>query len=222
MHHDGRIHQLSPSPNPLTPASIQRAIEGDRRAMHRLVAELTPVIQARAARVLLRRSLTRSRDVRQDVLDMTQQSFVALFGDGARLLRSWDPARGLSLANFVGLVAEQQVLAVLRSRCKNPWLDEPVAPEDLDAAAESERGPERIAASKEALAAVLEALRDRLSDQGLAMFQWLYVEERSVDEVCALAETSEGAVYAWRSRLGKLVRQIAREVLSDRVSAGLA
>ena len=119
-----------------------------------------------------------------------------------------------------------QVLAVLRSRCKNPWLDEPVAPEDLDAAAESERGPERIAASKEALAAVLEALRARLSDQGLAMFQWLYVEERSVDEVCALAETSESAVYAWRSRLGKLVRQIAGEVLSDRgakqVSAGRA
>jgi DNA-directed RNA polymerase specialized sigma24 family protein len=187
--------------------------------MRTLVVELTPVIQARAARVLLRRSLTRSRDIQQEVLDLAQQVFVALFGDGAKLLRSWDPARGLSLANFVGLVAEQQVLAILRSRRKNPWLDEPVAPEDLDGTTESERGPERIAASKEALAAVIEALRGRLSDQGLAMFQWLYVEGRSVEEVCALAETSEGAVYAWRSRLGKLARQIAHEVLSDRGAA---
>ena len=199
----------------MTPAAVERAIAGDRSATRALVAELTPVIQARAARILVRRSLTRSRDVRAETLDVTQQVFVALFQDGARLLRSWDPARGLSLANFVGLVAEQQVLMILRSKRNNPWLDEPTPPSDLDGSDETDGGPEQVVASKQALGMILDALRGRLGDQGLAMFQWLYVEGRSVDEVRALAGTSADAVYAWRSRLGKLARKIATEVLSD-------
>lgn len=199
-----------------TPPLLQRALAGDRRAVRELIAELSPVIQARAGRMLARRPLTRSRDIRQEVLDLTQHVFVDLFRDDARLLRSWDPERGLSLPNFVGMIAEQRVLAVLRNRNKNPFRDEPTAPEDLDVGADSARGPERIAASKEALATVLDALRGRLSDQGLAMFHWLFVEGRSVEEVCALADTSADAVYAWRSRIGKLARQLAHEVLSER------
>lgn len=199
-----------------TPPLLQRALAGDRRAVRELIAELSPVIQARAGRMLARRPLTRSRDIRQEVLDLTQHVFVDLFRDDARLLRSWDPERGLSLPNFVGMIAEQRVLAVLRNRNKNPFRDEPTAPEDLDVGADSARGPERITASKEALATVLDALRGRLSDQGLAMFHWLFVEGRSVEEVCALADTSADAVYAWRSRIGKLARQLAHEVLSER------
>lgn len=200
----------------ITPPLLQRALAGDRRAVRELIAELSPVIQARAGRLLARRPLTRSRDIRQEVLDLTQHVFVDLFRDDARLLRSWDPERGLSLANFVGMIAEQRVLAVLRNRNKNPFRDEPTAPEDLDVGADSARGPERIAASKEALATVLDALRGRLSDQGLAMFHWLFVEGRSVEEVCALADTSADAVYAWRSRIGKLARQLAHDILSER------
>jgi len=44
------------------------------------------------------------RDVRQEVADLIQEVFMALFADDARVLRSWQPERGLSLDNFVGLV----------------------------------------------------------------------------------------------------------------------
>lgn len=192
---------------------IERASARDKRALRELISALTPVIQARAGRILARRG--KARDVRQEILDMVQQVFVALFRDDAKLLKAWDPARGLSLSNFVGLIAEQQVMAILRSKRNNPWIDEPTAPEDLDGSAESDRGPERVTASREALGAILTRMQSHLSDQGLAMFHALYVEGLSVEEVCEKTAMNAAAVYAWRSRLGKLAQKIAREVLSD-------
>ena len=81
------------------------------------MALLTPVIQARVARTLLahRSRLAGGRDVRQEVEDLSQDVFLALFDRDGHVLRSWEPERGLSLENFVGLVAERQVLSFLRS-----------------------------------------------------------------------------------------------------------
>ncbi|HET9225941.1 MAG TPA: hypothetical protein VFR31_04700, partial [Thermoanaerobaculia bacterium] len=53
---------------------VQHALSGDQTALTRLVAGLTPVIQARVARTLLARRawLGSGRDVRQEVEDLTQ------------------------------------------------------------------------------------------------------------------------------------------------------
>lgn len=75
-------------------------------------------------------------------------------------------------------------------------------------------------ASTEALGVVLRAVRDRLSARGLSLFQSLFVEGRSIEEVAAANGMSVAAVYAWRSRLGRLVESIAGEVMSQRVDTG--
>src|SRR5689334_24844964 len=96
--------------NEWTPERIEAALSGDEGALRGLLRELTPVIQARVARALLRRrGLARGEDPRQRLADIAQDVYLELFRDRAKLLRSWDPARGLSLTNFVGLVAEQRV-----------------------------------------------------------------------------------------------------------------
>jgi DNA-directed RNA polymerase specialized sigma24 family protein len=96
---------------------IRRALTGDPTALTELVAVLTPVIQARVARTLLarRHRLACGRDVRQEVEDLSQDVFLTLFSRDSRVLRDWQPERGLSLESFVGLVAERQVLSFLRS-----------------------------------------------------------------------------------------------------------
>src|ERR1700742_4584307 len=110
-----------------TASLTRRALDGDQAALASLVAVLTPVIQARVARTLLARRSFQSggRSVRQEVEDLTQEVWVALFAREARVLRSWDAERGLSLPNFVGLVAERQVISFLRSGRRNPWKEEP-------------------------------------------------------------------------------------------------
>ena len=77
---------------------VGEALAGDQLALTRLVGALTPVVQARVARTLLARRPLRAsgRDVRQEVEDLTQEIFLALFSRSAHVLRSWRAERGLS------------------------------------------------------------------------------------------------------------------------------
>ena len=113
-------------------ALLDRALSGDVAQLPGLVDRWTPVIQARIVRVLRRYSETADPRVAQEVEDLVQQVFVALFENGAAALRAWQPERGLSLDNWVGLIAEQQILVLLRTRKRNPWTDEPALVEELD------------------------------------------------------------------------------------------
>ncbi len=192
---------------------VQRALDGDQTALTRLVAGLTPVVQARVARTLLaRRSrLGSGRDIRQEVEDMSQEVFLALFSRSAHVLRSWQAERGLSLENFVGMIAERQVVSFLRSGKRNPWKEDPTAAEDLDATA-PESGPEEAAASREQLHLLLERLREKLSPLGHQLFVLLFVQEMTVPETMAASGLSADAVYAGRSRLRRTAQQLLAEL----------
>lgn len=192
---------------------VKRALAGDQTALNRLVAGLTPVVQARVARTLLaRRSrLGSGRDIRQEVEDLSQEVFLSLFARDGHILGSWQAERGLSLENFVGLVAERQVLSFLRSGKRNPWKEDPTEMEDLDFVNPA-RGPEEAAASREQLSLLLERLRETLSPLGHQIFVLLFVREMSVPETMAASGLSADAVYAWRSRLRRLAQQLLAEL----------
>jgi RNA polymerase sigma-70 factor (ECF subfamily) len=196
-------------------ALIRRAVAGERDAVRALVDAISPIIQARAARVLLRRHGAAGRDVRQEILDLSQHVFLTLFADEGRFLLQWDPERGASLENYVGLAAEREIASILRSRRRNPWSDDPTEAEILEANVEPRPSPELQVVSRDLLARVLERLEDRLSARGLELFHWIVLDGRSVEEVCALGNLTPDAVYAWRSRLGRQLREIAAELMSD-------
>ena len=199
---------------------VREALAGNQDARTRLVAALTPVIEARVARTLLaRRSyLGADRNVRQEVEDLTQEIFLSLLAKDAHVLRSWQPERGLSLENFVGLVSERQVVSFLRSGKRNPWKVEPSQLEDLAGEA-LDRGPEEIKASREQLRLLLERLQERLGPLGRQLFELLFIQERSLPETIAASGLSADAVYAWRSRLRRLARELLAELLGNSASA---
>ena len=188
---------------------VQSAIAGDQGAVGRLVKMLTPVIQARVARSLLRRrtGAASGRSIRQEVEDLTQEIFLLLFAENGKVLRTWEPARGLALVNFVGLIAERRTASLLRSGRRSPWQDEPSLPEDLDRAAE-ESGPEEIAASRQQLEQLLRRLTEELSPLGRHLFDLLFVRELPLEEIVAATGLTRDAVYAWRSRLRRLARRL--------------
>jgi RNA polymerase sigma-70 factor (ECF subfamily) len=191
---------------------IRSALAGEEPALTRLVQTLTPVIQSRVARGLLLRRTggAAGRDIRQEVEDLTQDIFLVLFADDGKVLRSWQPARGLSLLNFVGLVAERQTASILRSGKRSPWKEEPVLPEDLDQAA-PESGPEQIATTREQLKLLLQRLTEELSPLGRHLFDLLFLRELPFEEVTRQTGMSPDAVYAWRSRLRRLARRLLDE-----------
>jgi RNA polymerase sigma factor (sigma-70 family) len=197
----------------LSPSLIERALARDPVAIRQLVDELSPVIQARVARILVsQRPRARGRDVHQDVEDLVQQVFVALFANDGRVLRQWDPNRGFGLLGYVGRVAECDVLSILRSRRQCPWTEEPTPEEALERDGAPSMNPENDFARREILSAVVQRLREHLSERGFALFQLLVVEERPIENVCAAMDMSPDAVYAWRSRLARFLRSFAAEL----------
>ena len=58
---------------------LEQALAGSQAALSRLVERLTPVIQARAARCLLRTGRGAGPRLRQELMDLVQQVFLALF-----------------------------------------------------------------------------------------------------------------------------------------------
>lgn len=200
----------------MTAALITRAVARDRQAVLLLVQQLTPVIQARAARALLRRQAAAGgRDARQEVVDFTQQVFMILFANEGRVLLQWRPEGGASFANFIGLVAEREIASILRSRRRSPWGEDATDAEDLVAMGGAVADTEERTISKDILRQVVARVGDRLSERGLELFQWIVVDGCSVDEVCALAGMKPDAVYAWRSRIARVLREITDEIASD-------
>lgn len=197
---------------------VRRALAGDQSAVTEMVAVLTPVIQARVARTLLARRdrLAGGRDVRQEVEDLCQEVFLALFSREAHILRSWEPGRGLSLENFVGLVAERQVLSFLRSGRRNPRQETSAfQEEDLELEA-PERDPEEVTASRERLTLLLDRMREELSPLGRRIFDLLFIQDLSLPEVTAASGLSADAVYTWRLRLRRLAKKLLAEVSGSR------
>jgi hypothetical protein len=204
--------------SPVSAETLERALERDPVAVRALVEAAAPIIQARVARAILRQRATRAQGprAREEVRDLTQEVFAALFDDDAKALRAWRPDAGLSLANFIGLIAEHQVANIFRSGKRRPWSEALLFDQDIDGMAEGGPAIDRRIASRQLYAQLLERLRAELTPRGLELFHLLIVQEKPVDDVCASTGMSGDAVYAWRSRLMKLVRKLAAELDSER------
>jgi len=200
---------------------VARALDGERGALATLVERLTPVIQARAAHWLLRQHGARTRNVRQEVEDLTQEVFLALFAQSGKILRTWEADRGLTLEKFVGLVAERQVISILRTQKRNPWKEDPTLAEDLEADLPTHAPAEEIVASSNALERLFERLKEELSPLAWHLFDLIYLQQLSVADVIAATGMSADAVYAWRSRLARLARERYSEITGERPAATL-
>jgi hypothetical protein len=189
---------------------VRRALAREPDAVRSLVDRLSPVIERRVAAALWQRSST--RDGRQELGDMTQEVFLSLFAADGKTLRAWQPARGLSLERFVGLLAQHQVASILRSGRASPWRDDPTEADQIDRLLGSTAGVDAVVSSREHLSALLDGLRASLSPRGLELFQRLIVDEEPVDSLCAATGMTREALYQWRSRLLRQARELAAKI----------
>jgi RNA polymerase sigma-70 factor (ECF subfamily) len=199
---------------PLVAAALAR----EEAAVAELVRRLTPVIQARVARVVLARGAGAGpAGIHAQVEDLTQEVFLTLFAEHARVLASWQPERGLSLENFVGLVARRRALSILRSGRGAGWRGDPALDGQREAAddAAPAPGPEARTVSRQELSRLLARLRQELSPLGWHLFDLLFLREHRIEEAGAATGLSRDALYAWRSRLKRLARRLAAEGVPD-------
>ncbi|MEM1025012.1 MAG: sigma-70 family RNA polymerase sigma factor [Myxococcota bacterium] len=206
---------------PRSREELRGALTGAPHQRHALALTLIPVIHGRVARVLVRkRSKSKGRGLRQDIEDLTQDVLVRLFEDDSKILRRWNPQRGMSLRSYVGLVAERKVLGILRSRSRSPWTEFPEPGNDeslINARAVSIQGQIE---SSEFLEVMAERLTERITPLGMRVFKLLFVEQRTVKEVATQMQTTAGALYVWRNRLSRAVAEVRAELEEEGVLYG--
>ena len=191
---------------------VRRVRAGEGAAREAFLLRVTETVRIRVGRVLSRASRRRVRaDLRRSqLLDLMQDVFVVLLDREAKVLAAWEPARGLSLEGFVGLVAERGALAFLRSGRRSAWAEDPS--DDLIDELVEDGSPELRTAAKEQLKLLFEYLSERLSPQGALVFEALYVTHAPLEEVCARFSMSPVAVYSFRTRLKRLVERFRTRV----------
>jgi RNA polymerase sigma-70 factor (ECF subfamily) len=169
--------------------------------MRRLVVSLSPLIRTAVVSVLERSRRGQGRRVpQQEVEDVTQSVLLSLFADRGALLLQWDPARNLTLEQFVSLVAKRETISILRSRRRRH--------EEPDEEAVAPAGPEAQVISREMIANLIAAVRSRLSPKDAELFELLFVRGLSLEEVAGVTGMPEDAVYAARGRVSHLVKEV--------------
>lgn len=191
---------------------IHAALAREAGASRQLVLRFAPIIRHRVARALVRHHVRMGHAARrEDIDDLQHDVFVTLYDRGAHVLRTWDPARGLSLDNFIGLVAQREADAILRSGRRSAWAEvstvDDVMPVTID-----KHCPERTLAAREALHMTWQTLHRRLSPRSLLLFQALFMHDQSVPQVCAQYDMTANAVYLFRTRLQTVIDEIQQQL----------
>jgi RNA polymerase sigma-70 factor (ECF subfamily) len=193
---------------------VERALRNETGAVTSLLRRITPVIHVRVGRALLADPYgSPKRNLREETEDLTQDVLVLLFERDARVLRRWDPAKGLSLRNFVGIVAQRHAGAVLGARRRNPWYAEPVEPQAVERALVDEGGVEASLAAKEAWQAAMAAVAEDQTDRGRRLAEMIFRDGLTNEEIQDRTAMSSAAVYKWRSRLTQAFRRHLTEAL---------
>jgi len=212
------VAPLQPSEPSQTPQTlkdllfVQAVVGRDASACKEAVLRFTPIIQRRVARrcnyygSVLRLPMHRSR-----MLDLVQEVLVVLFERDARVLNSWNPSRGLSLNNFVGLVAEREVSSVASSARRSAWA-ESVVDDNLLEVSDCVDSFEGEVSSRDEFLKIWQRLKQELSPRALAIFDALLVQERSIEEVCESFDTTPNALYVFRTRIRERVKHIRQSL----------
>jgi len=202
------VPESSPPRPRLGLAEVGRVLAGDAAARRHLVDVLLPIVHVRVARRLPLTGHVGGSVDRLRVEDFTQDVFEHLFRNDGRVLGQWAPERGMSLENYVGMIAEQRVGAALRSRRRNPWTEEPTCVEQIEAAIPAGRGPYQEVAARQLLERVVAKMRSQLTPRGQELFERLILHEQPAAEVAGELEMQLNAVHAWSSRLKRRLRTV--------------
>ncbi len=197
-------------------ALIHRALAGEAAGVRELVDRLSPVIAKRVAATLWKRA--RKRNIPQEVDDIAQEVLLSLFQSDGKTPRSWDPARGMTLDRFVGMLATHLTISILRNGRTSPWRDEPTEFEKLDEMDVWDVTPESVTISRQNLQVLLDRMRAALSPRGLVLFQRIVVDAEPLESIMADEGLSQAAAYQWKCRLLQTMRALAEDFQSPSLS----
>lgn len=207
----------------MSPEDVERALNGDRQLLQRLVALaldgdaqlqrrlivelLNPVIRVTVYYTLRGYALSRGRDPNQDLDDFVNEVLMHLLREarGRRSMRRWDPQRG-SLETLVRRIARNHVVEAMR-RSRNIYSEDPTRNEDLPMYRDN-RDIERELAEHE----LLERLFDELEGDDLQFAELHFRRGLSIPEIAKIMNKSTGAISSRKTRVRQRLGELRAEL----------
>lgn len=191
-----------------TAALLRRTLDGERAAGRVLLDRLLPVVHARVWR-----RLRGVPGLGLDPADLVQETLASLFADDARVLRQYDPARGASPENFVGLVAERMAGRLIEhARAQRRGGGQAgVSLDDAQGAADEAPGAARRVEDQDLVRRFAEHVEATLPERGRLVFRLLYLDEFSPPEVATALNVNLQVVYNWQHRVRTEAARFAAE-----------
>lgn len=204
----------------LSPETVRRWLAKSPGQQRPFAAWLLDVVDRETRFVLKPIALRYRRDLRVEAGDIVQDVMLLLFDAGGRVLRAWDPARGMKLRSFVSLIVRRCILRIFRGFRGNPWSSDPAAAAEITAYLDDRitRGPTLLAEIEYRiqLEQILDGLRGKLSDRDWRLFTKLFVDQRKPAAVGDEEGMRENAVHQWKRRfIQRLGEMFARERVLD-------
>ena len=193
---------------------LHRCLAGDRRAWTTLVESLTRYVYY-LIRLTARRHATEFTD--EEMADLHNDLFLALFEDNCRRLRAWRGDNGCSLRSWIRVITIRRTIDALRRRRRHISLDappdDPLAAPALQHAALHDPAPDPLTALIDHQApdprAHLAQLTDDLNPTDRLLLEMIYLHHMSADAIAAALRINKGALYTRKTRLIKRLRALA-------------
>ena len=181
---------------------MRRALTGDPALAPAFARDLLDRTRTEVSFTL--RALPRTSEQHRE--DLVQASVLYMYDDAGRVLRAWDPAAGMNLASFVGLVVRRRVARVLHSERRLPAAE--TSERTLATTAAGSDAVEDTIADTRNLAAVRRCVEvGALSERDRRLYRAFYIEERSTAEICAAEQLSRDGVHQALNRLRDRIKQ---------------
>jgi hypothetical protein len=191
-----------------TPELVQQALTLQGAPLGQLLLSLRPVLTARAGRTLARhRRLARAAAI--EVPDAVQEMTLRLLERDGQWLRSWDPARGMSLPSWVGLLGERALRTLLLRSTQAALLSSAAIDPERQGSCSIAQLEARDLLSKAAL-----SLDPTSRARELLLLEALQAPLEDAGQLAARLGISTEALYCARSRLLRRLRAAAGEEIA--------
>jgi len=214
-----RVATLPPAQGPdgMDPTTelLQGCIRGDADARRRLVAEYTGIVSYGVS-VIFQQFGRPSR--KEEIEDICQDVFLALFDQDARKLRQYQGRNGCSLASWLRVVANRLTIDRLRREGRTVSLDDPNNIESWrvrEAQPDAKPGPEPQVEEAQRAARVRELIA-QLPPKDQLFVQLFYFQGLPIEEVANTIGITTNAAYVRKMRLHEKLRRLIAERFEGR------
>ncbi len=192
-------HSLSPL--------LLRARSGKSADINALILYIVPDIHAGVGAVAFKYKIHPIS--RADIEDLIHDIILLILAEPARFLDNCQKAASEDACHqLIRLFAYSKTRELLRRKRLRTQREPSFDPNILHEMAQSSSFCERWINVANEFRCMITAMRCRLKARGFQIFIWLFVEERTVEEVQALTGLNPAAIHQWRRRLRVMAKEI--------------